>query len=209
MSSAPNHGAVDVTDTGLSSKTVSAVSVAAHVQQIFSHVKIGNLIAGLSGGVVSTLVLHPLDLVKIRFAGMTTPFICRWGFIAIISYIFRTIHFCRFMFRTSIRKIIPCCFGIFLVETVDVPCHAMWHNLIKFLCLAFNVVSDGLDLRPKYTGLLHCMKSVWAQEGLRGLYQGVTPNVWGAGASWGLYFLLYVNYNHLGLCLMMPHDISH
>jgi len=53
-------------------------------------------------------------------------------------------------------------------------------------------VSDGLDLRPKYTGILHCMRSVYHQEGLRGLYQGVTPNVWGAGASWGLYFFLYV-----------------
>lgn len=77
MSSTPNHGAVNVTDTGLSKKTVSAVSVAAHVQQIFGHAKIGNLIAGLSGGVVSTLVLHPLDLVKIRFAGMTTTYIYR------------------------------------------------------------------------------------------------------------------------------------
>ncbi|XP_016319855.1 mitochondrial folate transporter/carrier-like [Sinocyclocheilus anshuiensis] len=90
------------------------------LQRLFSHVKIENLIAGLSGGVVSTLVLHPLDLVKIRFA-----------------------------------------------------------------------VSDGLDVRPKYSGILHCMKSVWQQEGLRGLYQGVTPNIWGAGASWGLYFFFY------------------
>lgn len=57
------------------------------------------------------------------------------------------------------------------------------------ICLYYTV-SDGLELRPKYTGLVHCMKSVWAEEGLRGLYQGVTPNVWGAGASWGLYFLL-------------------
>lgn len=57
----------------------------------------------------------------------------------------------------------------------------------------FYIVSDGLDLRPKYNGILHCMKSVWKQEGLRGLYQGVTPNIWGAGASWGLYFLLYVS----------------
>lgn len=69
MSSTPNHGTVNVTETRLSSKPVSAVSVAGHVQQMFGHVKIGNLIAGLSGGVVSTLVLHPLDLVKIRFAG--------------------------------------------------------------------------------------------------------------------------------------------
>uniref|UniRef100_A0A0E9RQF2 Mitochondrial folate transporter/carrier n=1 Tax=Anguilla anguilla TaxID=7936 RepID=A0A0E9RQF2_ANGAN len=34
------------------------------------------------------------------------------------------------------------------------------------------------------------MKSVWQLEGVRGLYQGVTPNMWGAGASWGLYFFL-------------------
>ncbi|KAJ0065895.1 hypothetical protein NL108_000132, partial [Boleophthalmus pectinirostris] len=51
--------------------------------------------------------------------------------------------------------------------------------------------SDGLELRPKYSGIFHCMRSVWKQEGLRGLYQGVTPNVWGAGASWGLYFFFY------------------
>ncbi|CAJ1061942.1 mitochondrial folate transporter/carrier-like [Xyrichtys novacula] len=120
MSSAPNHGPVNVSETGLSGKPVPAVSLGGHVKQVFSHVRIGNLVAGLSGGVVSTLVLHPLDLVKIRFA-----------------------------------------------------------------------VSDGLDVRPKYSGIFHCMRSVWQQEGLRGLYQGVTPNVWGAGASWGLYFLFY------------------
>ncbi|KAL2084350.1 hypothetical protein ACEWY4_019868 [Coilia grayii] len=88
--------------------------------RLVSHVKVENLVAGLSGGVVSTLILHPLDLVKIRFA-----------------------------------------------------------------------VSDGLQVRPKYSGIMNCMKSVWHQEGIRGLYQGVTPNVWGAGASWGLYFFFY------------------
>lgn len=70
----------------------------------------------------------------------------------------------------------------------------------------FNIVSDGLDIRPKYSGIFHCMKCVWQQEGLRGLYQGVTPNVWGAGASWGLYFFLYVStYNSAGLQLV--HDV--
>lgn len=118
MSPASNPGAA--TEAGLTGKAAPTVSIAGHLQQVFSHVKVGNLVAGLSGGVVSTLVLHPLDLVKIRFA-----------------------------------------------------------------------VSDGLELRPKYSGIFHCMKSVWHQEGLRGLYQGVTPNVWGAGASWGLYFFFY------------------
>ncbi|XP_076006667.1 solute carrier family 25 member 32-like [Genypterus blacodes] len=119
MSSSPNDGNVDATETKPYSKP-AAVSIGGHIQRVLSHVKLENLIAGLSGGVASTLVLHPLDLVKIRFA-----------------------------------------------------------------------VSDGLELRPKYSGILHCMKSVWQQQGLRGLYQGVTPNVWGAGASWGLYFFFY------------------
>lgn len=69
MSSAPNHGTVNVPEPDLSGRPGSALSIAGHVQQVFSHVKIENLVAGLSGGVVSTLVLHPLDLVKIRFAG--------------------------------------------------------------------------------------------------------------------------------------------
>ncbi|KAM9574053.1 solute carrier family 25 member 32 isoform 1-T2 [Guaruba guarouba] len=89
-------------------------------RSLLRHVQLENLAAGLSGGVLSTLVLHPLDLVKIRFA-----------------------------------------------------------------------VNDGLELRPKYNGILHCMTTVWKHEGLRGLYQGVTPNMLGAGASWGLYFFFY------------------
>jgi len=71
MSSAPDLGAVDVTQAG-SPKPVPAVSIAGLVRQVFSHVKVEHLAAGLSGGVVSTLVLHPLDLVKIRFAGNRT-----------------------------------------------------------------------------------------------------------------------------------------
>lgn len=36
---------------------------------LFRHVRYENLVAGVSGGVLSNLALHPLDLVKIRFAG--------------------------------------------------------------------------------------------------------------------------------------------
>nr|XP_057909517.1 mitochondrial folate transporter/carrier-like [Doryrhamphus excisus]XP_057909518.1 mitochondrial folate transporter/carrier-like [Doryrhamphus excisus] len=116
MSTGHDRGTVSLSDA----KPDSASSFPGHIMQVFRQMKIENLVAGLSGGVVSTMVVHPLDLVKIRFA-----------------------------------------------------------------------VSDGLELRPKYNGILHCMKCVWQQEGLRGLYQGVTPNVWGAGASWGLYFFFY------------------
>lgn len=36
---------------------------------VLNHVKYEHLIAGISGGAISTLILHPLDLMKIRFAG--------------------------------------------------------------------------------------------------------------------------------------------
>lgn len=36
---------------------------------LFKHVKYEHLVAGITGGVTSTLLLHPLDLLKIRFAG--------------------------------------------------------------------------------------------------------------------------------------------
>ena len=35
----------------------------------FRHVRYEKLVAGVSGGVLSNLALHPLELVKIRFAG--------------------------------------------------------------------------------------------------------------------------------------------
>ena len=83
-------------------------------------VRYEHLLAGVSGGVVSTVILHPLDLLKVRFA-----------------------------------------------------------------------VDDGkVGGRPHYTGLRSAFKDILRQEGTRGLYKGVTPNVAGAGTSWGLYFLL-------------------
>lgn len=111
---------------------------------------------------------------------MTTYLVYRWLYIVIISYKISAIQY-------------------LLLRCMTLPNKGVWCPL--------NVVSDGLDLRPKYRGLMHCMKSVWVQEGLKGLYQGVTPNVWGAGASWGLYFLLYVSYKPVASCL--HHDISH
>lgn len=78
------------------------------------------LIAGVSGGVVSTLCVHPLDLLKIRLS-----------------------------------------------------------------------VNDHKEGRPKYESLRHASRTIWRVEGLRGFYQGVTPNCVGSGSAWGLYFVFY------------------
>ncbi|XP_066158239.1 solute carrier family 25 member 32 isoform X1 [Euwallacea fornicatus] len=87
---------------------------------ILSHVKYQHLLAGISGGAISTLILHPLDLMKIRFS-----------------------------------------------------------------------VSDGRTTVPQYTSLSSAFYTVVRQEGFKGLYRGVAPNVWGSGSAWGFYFLFY------------------
>lgn len=45
---------------------------------VLKHMKYEHLVAGITGGVTSTLILHPLDLIKIRFAGKVyaSPYLC-------------------------------------------------------------------------------------------------------------------------------------
>ena len=62
-----------------------------------------------------------------------------------------------------------------------------------------NEGSGSTAQRPQYTGITNAATSIVRQNGIRGLYQGVTPNLWGAGASWGLYFLAYV----ITLCVLL------
>ncbi|XP_005103525.1 mitochondrial folate transporter/carrier isoform X2 [Aplysia californica] len=88
------------------------------------HVRLEHMAAGVSGGVVSSLVLHPLDLIKVRF------------------------------------------------QVDEGPGH-------------------GPSKRPEYRGVVHALRSIVKSDGWRGLYRGVTPNVTGAGLSWGLYFFFY------------------
>jgi hypothetical protein len=76
-----------------------------------------HLVGGMSGGLLTTLLLHPVDLVKIRLQ----------------VYDGQVAGSNRLVFRTIIQ-----------------------------------------------------------QRGVRGLYQGLTPNAFGGAAAWGSYFFLYV-----------------
>lgn len=51
-------------------------------------------------------------------------------------------------------------------------------------------VNDGRSTVPQYRGLTNAVVTIFRQEGLRGLYKGVTPNIWGSGSAWGFYFML-------------------
>ncbi|GBL81085.1 Mitochondrial folate transporter/carrier [Araneus ventricosus] len=62
----------------------------------------------------------------------------------------------------------------------------------NLIIMQFLVVNDGqLLTRPHYHGLGNAVSTIIKEEGIQGLYRGVTPNCWGAGASWGFYFLFY------------------
>jgi len=87
---------------------------------IFSFCKWEHMAAGVSGGVVSTLVLHPLDLIKVRFA-----------------------------------------------------------------------VNDGTNKHPQYHDIRGAFLNIAKKEGFRGLYKGVSANLYGSGTAWGFYFLFY------------------
>ena len=55
------------------------------------------------------------------------------------------------------------------------------------------VVNEGVTRgvkRPQYNGILDAVRKILKQDGIKGMYQGITPNIWGAGMSWGLYFFL-------------------
>jgi len=96
---------------------------------VLSTIQYNQFLAGLSGGVVSSLILHPFDLIKIRFQ---------------------------------------------VTETKSL------------------VQNSSLPYRPHYTSLFDAFRTIYREKGLiRGLYQGVTPNVLGNGLSWGLYLFLY------------------
>ena len=54
----------------------------------FSGVKYEHLVAGLSGGVISTVATHPFDLIKLRFAGETSHNMSSLKKFCMMRYIF-------------------------------------------------------------------------------------------------------------------------
>ena len=48
---------------------VPKMKTPSRLNSFLSSMRYEHLVAGVCGGVTSTLILHPLDLIKIRFAG--------------------------------------------------------------------------------------------------------------------------------------------
>lgn len=52
-------------------------------------------------------------------------------------------------------------------------------------------VQDGLPGSSAYRGALNAASTIVREEGLRGLYAGLTPALLGSGLAWGIYFFSY------------------
>ncbi|CAJ0603535.1 unnamed protein product [Cylicocyclus nassatus] len=79
-----------------------------------------HLVGGFAGGIASTAVCHPMDLLKIRYSA-----------------------------------------------------------------------DEGSSIRPRYKSYFDATRCIVRAEGVRGLYQGLTPNMVGAALAWGLYLQWY------------------
>lgn len=42
--------------------------------------------------------------------------------------------------------------------------------------------------------MFYALRDIQQQQGWKGLYRGISPNIAGNASSWGLYFLLCVHY---------------
>ena len=51
----------------------SKFNIVKTLNSTIKHLNYEHLIAGVCGGVIATLSLHPLDVIKVKFQGMYTP----------------------------------------------------------------------------------------------------------------------------------------
>ncbi|XP_050456204.1 mitochondrial folate transporter/carrier [Cataglyphis hispanica] len=203
---------------------------------VLSNFKYEYFVAGISGGVVSTLMLHPLDLIKIRFAvndGHTnavprynglrnaivqivktegvrglyrgvTPNILgsgsSWGF---YFFFYNTI-------KTSIqggnsKKPLGPSMHMFAAADAGVLTLLMTNPIwvVKTrLCLQYAEDVNVAESK-RYSGMIDALRKIYRTEGIRGLYKGLVPGLFGVSHG-AIQFMVYEEmknkyYNYLNV----------
>uniref|UniRef100_A0AC34FUU0 Mitochondrial folate transporter/carrier n=1 Tax=Panagrolaimus sp. ES5 TaxID=591445 RepID=A0AC34FUU0_9BILA len=84
-----------------------------------------------------------------------------------------------------------------------IVCHPL-----DLLRIRYSVNDNNASLRPQYRSYFHAVKSIVEAEGIRGLYQGLTPNIIASPLAWGLYFQFYhqmhPHFNYLSDVVSLP-----
>ncbi|GAB1859651.1 Mitochondrial folate transporter/carrier [Camponotus japonicus] len=203
---------------------------------VLSNFKYEYFVAGISGGVVSTLMLHPLDLIKIRFAvndghtnaaprynGLTNAMVqivktegvrglyrgvtpnvlgsgSSWGF---YFFFYNTI-------KTSIqggnsKKPLGPSMHMFAAADAGVLTLLMTNPIwvVKTrLCLQYAEDVNVAESK-RYRGMVDALKKIYKTEGIRGLYKGLVPGLFGVSHG-AIQFMVYEEmknkyYNYLNV----------
>nr|AKN21596.1 slc25a-28 [Schmidtea mediterranea] len=177
-----------------------------------------HLVSGMSAGIISTLVLHPLDLIKIRFQ------VNEGTGVAIRPKYYGMVDACRRIVKVNgfsglYQGVMPntvgsgCAWGFYFIIYNSMKEYQQKGNLKQelskleymtmaalsgALTLAFTnpiwVVKTRLCLQydkelfntsknnPKtvhYSGMINCFNQIYKTEGMRGLYKGFIPGLFG------------------------------
>ncbi|KAL7830017.1 hypothetical protein SRHO_G00311440 [Serrasalmus rhombeus] len=172
---------------------------------LLKHIRYENLAAGLSGGVIATMVLHPLDLVKIRFAdackletagrsdllplrscglGGWSPSESTWPssgsgcYNAIKAYTQEG----RQDELSALEHLVSAAEAGILTLCLTNP---VWVTKTR-LVLQYNAEPDG----KQYKGMLDALVKIYRHEGIPGLYRGFLPGLVGTTQA-ALQFMTY------------------
>ncbi|CAG2174862.1 unnamed protein product [Oppiella nova] len=155
-----------------------------------SHVRYEHLVAGVVGGVVPTLVLHPFDLVKIRMAVNDGQVAVRPKYNGLVNTVTTIV---KHEGLTGLyRGVTPNCVGsgaswglhmmaaaIAGVITTSLT-NPIW--VVKTqMCLQYGTGSqlEALTANTKqtYSGMVAVMRRIYRTEGVPGLYRGYVPGI--------------------------------
>ncbi|GAU87901.1 hypothetical protein RvY_00689 [Ramazzottius varieornatus] len=194
--------------------------------EVLGQEQISHLVAGISGGVVSTVVLHPLDLIKVRFAvndgtsphsavvdrGLKYAFTHTWkegGIRALYQGVtpsilgsgtswgiyFLIYNMTKDWMSTkadgTAQELGP---GQHMLAAANagiltlIPTNPIWVVKTR-MCLQYN---KALDIPPEkqYKGMIDCFRKVYVHEGIKGLYKGFVPGMFGVSHG-AVQFMVY------------------
>ncbi|XP_031846401.1 solute carrier family 25 member 32 [Nomia melanderi] len=190
---------------------------------MLSHLKYEHFIAGTSGGVISSLILHPLDLIKTRFAvndgrSQSTP--QYRGLLNAGRQILKT-EGMRGLYKGVTPNVLGsggswgCYFLVYntikgwiqggnskkpLGPSVHMACAAHAGVITLLMTNPFWVVKTRLCLQYKedknlpekfrYKGTIDAIRKIYRTDGIRGLYRGLVPGLFGVSHG-AIQFMVY------------------
>ncbi|KAI9143906.1 mitochondrial FAD carrier protein [Paraphysoderma sedebokerense] len=188
----------------------------------FGALAIDQAVAGFTAGAVSTVILHPLDLVKTRYQVDTTTKYPKLTFT-------RTLKNLKQIFvRHGVRGLYQGLEPNFVGATVSWGMYFWWYSIIKSRRLKANqevdpsasnlapsehliaaaqagaltsvftnpiwLVKTRMCIQsaeaPKYRSLAGALKQIYREEGIRGLYRGFVPQLFGVSHG-AIQFMVY------------------